>query len=286
MKYCSHKLSVQNLLIGMCRGSPGVPRAIRRMGYRDRWIPGNLLGRTGTAADPVLVLASAQSRHSFFVEACEGPEMDPARLDRYASMTAVDLRERTPLSQDQTELYGVAVFGLEEHRDTLRSSIRDSKLKPTLLLRTRDGLVMDANPFPKVALANLFRPFLSLDWESAPLGWIAYDHESDLAEVAQAVIPQVIAFAAGGVNRVKIGRVCEDHLLWDLSTRAARRQMRAKVSAALSSAAGHEFSEFFTLRSGALTFSGTAQAAIRAPGSPTLKRMARHHAALLERLAG
>ena len=256
------------------------------MGYRDRWIPGDLLGKTGTATDPVLVLASAQSRHSIFVEVCEGPEMDPGRLDRYASVTAVDLRERTPLSQDQTELYGVAVFGLEEHGDSLRSSIRDSKPRPTLLLRTPDGLVIGANPFPKVALANLFRPVLSLDWQSAPLGWIPYDHESDLAEVAQTVIPEVIARATGGVNRLKVGRICEDHLLWDLSTRKARKKMRARVNAALSAAARHEFSEFFTLRSGMLTFSDTAQAAIRAPGSPTLKRMARQQSALLERLAG
>lgn len=286
MKYSSNKLAVINFLIGMCRGSPGLPQTIRQMGYRDRWIPGGLLGRQGAAADPVLVLASTLSRHTVFVEVCDGEEVDPARLDPYTRVTAVDLRERTPLLRDQTELYGVAVFGLDEHRESLCSSILDSKLKPTLLLRTPEGLVIDANPFHKVALANIFRPCLALDWESAPLGWVPFDYESRLAEVAQAVIPEVVARATGGADRVEVGQICEQHLLWEISTSAARKQMRTKVNTVLSSAAKHEFKEFFTLRDGTLTLSETARAAIRAPGSPTLKRMLRHHAALLERLEG
>lgn len=283
MRYSSHKLAVLNLLIGMCRGSPGLPQGIRQMGYRDRWIPGERLGRDGSA-DPVLVLASATSRHSIFVEVCDEAEVDPVRLDRYSSVTAVDLRERTPLSRDQTELYGVAVFGLEKHRESLRSSIRDSKPRSTLLLRTPDGLVLDVNPFPKVALCNLFHPYLALDWESAPLGWVPYDHESHPAEVAQAAIPDVIARGSAGATRVDVDRICEDHLLWDLFAVASRRELRAKVKGVLSSAAKHEFNDFFAVRSGVLIFSDTARAAIRAPGSPTLKRMGRQHAALLERL--
>lgn len=285
MRFSSHKLAVLNLLTGMCRGSPGLPRTIRQMGYRDRWIGGDRLGTNGPA-DPVLVLASTQSRHSIFVEVCDAEEVDPARLDRYAAVTAVDLRERTPLSRDQTELYGVTVVGLEGHRESLRGSIRDCRPRPTLLLRTPKGLVLDINPFPKVALCSLFNPYLAVNWESAPLGWVPYDHESRPAEVAQALIPDVIARGGAGATRVDLRRICEDHLLWDIFTLAARRELRTRMNGVLSSAARHEFKDFFRLRSGILTFSRRARTAIRAPGSPTLKRMARRHAALLERLQG
>lgn len=286
MKYSSYRLAVLNFAIGLCRGSPGLPRTIRRMGYRDRFLAGGLLGRRGAVDDPVLVLASTRSRHSFFVEVCEDSEVDPGHLERYTGVTAVDLRERTPLSQDQTELYGVVVFGLEEHGESLRNSIEGSRLRPTLLLRTPEGLVIGANPFPRVALANVFRPVLAIDWDSTPLGWVPFDQQSHLAEVAQAVIPDLVARATGGADRIRVARMCEDHLLWEMSTPASRKRMRARVNRVLALAAAHEFADFLTYRSGVVEVTETARRALRAPGSPTLKRMARHQAALLDRLKG
>ena len=284
MKYSSYKLAILNLLIGMCRGSPGLPRTIRQMGYRDRWIPGASLGSRGASADPVLVLASTESRHSVFVQVVSGKTIDLDDLDRYSRVSAVHLREQTLLTQDQTELYGVAVFGLEEHRESLRSGIAESRIRPTLLLRTPEGLVIDANPFPKVGLANVFRPVLALDWDSTPLGWIAYDHGSHPAEIAQAIIPQVVARAAGAKQRVDIAEICAEHPVWSVSTESARRKMRTGVTRVLTTAAEHEFSDFFTVRDGALQLSDLVRETVRLPGSPTLKRMLRHQGALLDRL--
>lgn len=286
VKYSSYRLAVQNLLIGMCRGSPGLPRTIRQMGYRDRWIAGTSLGSRGAAADPVLVLASTESRHSVFVQVASGQSVNLDDLDRYSKVSAVHLREQTPLTQDQTELYGVAVFGLEEHRESLRSGIAESRIRPTLLLRTAEGLVIDANPFPKVGLANAFRPVLALDWDSAPLGWIPYDHGSHPAEVARAIIPLVVARAAGGERRVDIAGICAEHPVWSVSTASARRQMRAGVTGVLVAAAEHEFRDFFAVTDGALRLSSLAREAARMPGSPTLKRMLRHQSDLLDRLNG
>ena len=284
MKYSSYRLAVVNLLIGMCRGSPGLPRTIRQMGYRDRWIPGTALGSRGAAADPVLVLASTESGHSVFVQVFSGKRVDLTDLDRYSKISAVHLREETPLTQDQTELYSVAVFGLEEHRESLRDGIAESRIRPTLLLRTPEGLVIDANPFPKVGLANAFRPVLSLDWDSIPLGWIPYDHGSRPAEIAQAIIPRVVARATGGKQRVEIAEICAEHPVWNVSTASARRKMRAGVTRVLATAAEHEFRDFFAVRDGALRLSDLTREAVRLPGSPTLKRMRRHQGALLDRL--
>lgn len=285
VKYSSYRLAVVNLMIGMCRGSPGLPRTIRQMGYRDRWIAGSSLGSKGAAADPVLVLASTESRHTVFVQVYPGEEVDLSDLDRYSKVSAVHLREHTLLTQDQTELYSVAVFGLEEHRESLRNSIAESRIRPTLLLRTAEGLVIDTNPFPKVGLANLFRPVLALDWDSAPLGWIPYDHGSHPAEIARAVIPKVVAHATAGNRRVAISEVCAEHPVWSVSTASARRKMQTGVTRVLASAAEHEFRDFFKVGAGALQLSDLGRDAVRAPGSPTLKRMLRHQNTLLNRLA-
>ena len=284
VKYSSFRLAVVNLLIGMCRGSPGLPRTIRQLGYRDRWIAGTALGGRGAAANPILVLASTESRHSFFVKVCAGGRIDPPDLDLYSAISAVRLREHTSLTQEQTELYGVAVFGLEEHRESLRSGIADSRVRPTLLLRTPEGLVIDANPFQKVALANVFRPVLALDWSSAPLGWIPYDHGSPRAEIAQAVIPQVVARAGAGRRRVEIEEICAVHPAWRASTPSVRRTTQARVAGVLATAAEGEFADFLAVRNGALEISDLARNAVQRPGSPTLRRMARCQGALLDRL--
>ncbi len=283
MKYSSFRLEILNLLIGLCRGSPGLPATIRQMGYRDRWIPGAALGSQGAGADPVLVLTSTDSRHSVFVQVMPGPNVNLNDLDRYSKVSAVQLREKTPLTRDQTELYGVAVFGLEEHRESLRDGIGESRIRPTLLLRTREGLVIDANPFPKVGLAHAFRPVLALDWDSVPLGWVPYDHGSHPAEIARAIIPLAVARATGE-RRVGIAGICAEHPMWSVSTAAARRKMRRGVGRVLTVAAKNEFRDFFEVRDGAVLFSDLAREAVRQPGSPTLKRMLRHQGELLERL--
>ena len=284
VQYSSFRLAVVNLLIGMCRGSPGLPRTIRQLGYRDRWIAGTALGRQAATASPILALASTESRHSFLVEVCAGSRIDPLELDRYSTVSAVRLREHTPLTRQQTELYGVAVFGLEEHRESLRSGIADSRVRPTLLLRTPEGLVIDANPFQKVALANVFRPVLALDWDSAPLGWIPYDHESSPAEIAEAVVPEVVARAAGKRRRLDIKEICALHPAWSVSPSSVRQQAQARVAGVLATAAECEFADFMAVRDGALEISELARDAVRRPGSPTLRRMLRCQAALLDRL--
>ena len=283
--YSSYRRAVLNLLIGMCRGSPGLPQTVRQMGYRDRWISGKALGGHGAAAEPVLVLASTESRHSVFVQVVSKKEVDSSSLNRYSKISAVHLRENTPLTQDQTELYGVAVFGLAEHRESLRNSLAESRIRPTLLLRTPEGIVIDANPFPKVGLANVFRPVLALDWGSVPMGWIPYDHESFPVEIAASVIPGVVARAAGGARRVGIVEICREHPLWSISTGFARRKVRSAVTSVLTDAAEHEFRDFFTLEDEAVDISDRARAAVRSPGGPTLKRMIRCQGALLDRLA-
>ena len=285
MAYSSLRLEAFNLLIGLCRGSPGLPRAIRRLGYRERWIPGASLGRP-KGADPVLVLSSAQMGHSMFVQVIPGKRVNLNDLDRYSEISAVHLRENTSLSKDETALHGVAVLGHRRHRESLRDGIGRSRISPTLLLRTGQGLVIDANPFPGQGLANAFRPVLAVDWDSVPLGWVPYDHGSHPAVIAQAVVPLAVARAARGRRQVEIAAICAEHPMWGVAAARTRRRMRRKVAGVLRTAAENEFRDFFAVRDGSLLFSEAAREAVRQPGSPTLKRMRRRQGDLLNRLRG
>lgn len=246
---CSNfRLSVVNLLVGMCRGTPGVSGELRGIGYRNIWLRNWLEPGEEDRSHPVMVLASRETRHSLFVEVTDGPEIGPGRLEPYKRLTAVDLRQGTRLSRDQTETYGVAVFGRDDHRETLRASVAQSSLRPALILRTRDGLVLDANPFVKAALTNVFQPLLAVDWHAVPLSWIPFDHDSSRAEVAGVIVPEVVRRLLHGESRIEVDAVCRLQVLWGLTTDTGRRKLRDRIREVLADASSGEMRRYFSLR--------------------------------------
>lgn len=218
------------------------------MGYRDVWISRGLNSDLRDRTHPVFVLASRETRHSLFVEVASGPDIDPGRLDQYGRMTAVELRRVTRLSRGQTETYGVAVVGREEYRDTLRLRVDESGVKPALILCTPQGLVLDANPFVKAALTNIFRPLLAVDWATLSLSWIPFDHESCPSEVASVVVPEVVRRLLAGESRIEVNAICRQQVLWGLTTDSGQRALEATIRDVLFDAASSEMRGYFSLR--------------------------------------
>ena len=284
------RLSVINLLVGMCRGTPGMSGELRAMGYRDVWINGGLRSDGEDRSHPVFVLASRETSHSLFVEITPDPEIDPGRLERYARMTAVELRQVTRLSREQTETYGVAVVGREDHRDTLRACVGESRAKPALILCTPQGLVLDANPFVKAALTNIFRPLLAVEWSTLSLSWIPFDHESSPAEVAGVVVPEVVKRLLYGESRIELADICRQQVLWGLTSDAGRRKLRAVIGDVLFDAGRREMRGYFSLRRNVIKAAALeGEAAARTEGgspinSRTLRIASMRLAQLLARL--
>lgn len=279
------RLQVTNLLVGMCRGTPGLSTELRDLGYREQWIARGFPRGVSGRSHPVLVLASRETRHSFFVEIARGRRIDPERLLQYTKTTAVELRRGTNLSRQQTETYGVAVFGPAEHRDTLRESIEASGVTAALLLCDPEGVRLDANPFRQAALTNIFRPLLPVRWPGVPR-WIPFDHESSPAEIAAVVVPEVVARLLAGETRIDIGEICRGQVFWNLTTEAGQEKLRANVRKALAEAAVREMRKYFVVR-GNLVEAATGS---RDDGVPVehriLRIIARRQVQLLTRLEG
>ena len=241
------RLQVTNLLIGMCRGTPGLSGELRDLGYREQWIARGFPQGVESGSHPVLVLASRATRHSLFVELAPGARISSDRLLRYARITAVELRRGTNLSREQTETYGVAVFGLAEHGNTLRAGVEESGVKAALLLCDPEGIGLDANPFIQAALTNIFRPPLPIDWRAVPR-WIPFDHESSSADIAHAVVPEIVARLLAGELRIDIDDVCRRQALWHLTTEMGREKLRRSVRKVLVEAATREMRKYFLVR--------------------------------------
>lgn len=283
--FSNFRLQITNLLIGMCRGTPGLTAELRELGYREQWITSGFPRDVAGRSHPVMVLASRETRHSLFVEAAAGPRIDSDRLLQYTRTTAVELRRGTNLSREQTETYGVAVFGLARHRDTLRENIEESGVRAALLLCDAEGIRLDANPFVQAALANIFRPLLPISWAGVAR-WIPFDHESGPADIAAVVVPDVVARLLAGETRIDIAEVCREQVLWKLTTEAGQKKLRASVRGALAEAAGREMRKYFRVRGRFVEAATTS----RDDGVPLehriLRIVSRRQEQLLTRLGG
>lgn len=279
------RLQVTNLLIGMCRGAPGLTAELRELGYREQWITAGFPRDVAGRSHPVMVLASRETRHSLFVEVAPGARIDSDSLLQYTGTTAVELRRGTNLSREQTETYGVAVFGLTEHGDTLRESIEESGVRAALLLCDAEGIRLDANPFIQAALTNIFRPVLPISWPGVPR-WIPFDHESSPADIAAVVVPDVIARLLAGETRIDIGKVCRAQVLWSLTTGEGKKKLRASVRRALAEAAGGEMRKYFVVR-GRFVEAATTSRDVGVPVEHRILRIvSRRQVQLLTRLGG
>lgn len=278
------RLQITNLLVGMCRGTPGLSDELRDLGYREQWIARGFPHGVARMSHPVLVLASRETRHSFFVEMAPGPRIDPDQLLRYTRTTAVELRRGTSLSREQTETYGVALFGLAEHHDSLRESIEESGVRAALLLCDPEGIRLAANPFRHAALTNVFRPLLPIRWPGVPR-WIPFDHESDLADIAAVVVSDVVARLLAGETRIDIADICRGQVLWNLTTGAGRKKLRASVRRALVEAASREMRMYFGVR-GRLVEATSGRNGGVAIEHRILRIVSQRQAQLLTRIAG
>ena len=282
--YSNPDLLIVNLLIGMCRGSRGLPRVLMDLGYRDRWIPRCFPGPDRDSVPPVFCVTSHETRHTLFVEVRAGPDIEAARLARYSRVTAADLRQDTSLSREQTETYDIAVFGLAQHRQSLIEGLAGGGHRFPLLLLNETGLTLAANSFAKAALNNVFLPPLELDWSSVPRSWIPFDGGSGLAEVAEAVIPEAVASAIRGESRIELSDLCRGQASWGISGTRDRDRLGARVREVLAMAAAEEFSGHFRLEGMVLKVVGGRAGASHIRRPQTLKKLLQLQGAFLGRI--
>ncbi len=274
---------VVNLLVGLCRGSRGVARTLHDIGYRDRWVTRAFREPGDELRSPAFCIASTAARHTVFVEARSGDDVDSARLSRYSGVTAADLRAATSLSRAETETWDVAVFGWAARGPALEAGLADGGFRHPLLLLDDRGVSLAANRFVKPGLNNVFVPRLRVDWPSVPASWVPMDTDSTDARIAETVVPDVVARALRGQARIPLAELCRGQAAWSVSGTRERERMRRRVGEVLAKLVAGEFKGRFRLRGETLEAVGGRRALARMRSHPALRRLAIQYGAFLER---
>jgi len=276
---------VLNLLIGLCRGAPGLPNPLRALGYRDLWLADGLPECGDDRLYALPALASAKMQHTLFVEIADGPRLNAARFSGYERTTTADLIAKTPLTRDQLRSWGVAVAGRAEHRDTLRASMAGIGCRPTLLLCDAAGVTIAEDPFPQGALTGIFRPGLRVDREAFSRCWIAFAHDSPAIFVIEAVLPEIVGRFLHGATRIEILRLAQGHVLWQLATARGRRRLEARIREVLADTAAREMRPWFRVRGDEVEAVGGTDSGKALPRNQRrLWRLAKAQTRLLQRL--
>ena len=238
-------LTMVNLWIGLCRGVTGLPTVIRELGYTDRSIDWPFSNQDGEQVVPDLIIASDNEGHTALLECKSGANTEEDQLHRYSRVTRADLELKAMVGGPATALHDIAIVGKSEHAARLQIGITTSGHSFPLISATDTGMSLTTGSFQVTGLTKALTPELPIDWGAVPTSFVPIDQDSLLWEVAEIVIPQLLAAMAVRSPVVRpidlAGEVCKT---WSMMGTPARNQIVARISEILERAATSEFKEF------------------------------------------
>lgn len=246
----SFNLTMLNLWIGMCRGATGVPKALREMGYQDKWIEWRFFNEKLEHVCPDLIVASNEMKHTMLLEFKSGANAEPDQLRRYSNVTRDDLVQKAFMEARAAERHDVTLVGQAEHEERLGKGLSEGGYSFPLLAAHDDGLALSLNQFLPAELNTLFAPTLKIDWDRVPTGFVPLDADSELWEVAEVVVPKVLQYLSERRPVVRPGEVCQDVcIVWGSMGSPAKELMEKKVLAVLREAARRHFKPYLRWQS-------------------------------------
>jgi hypothetical protein len=240
-----------NLWIGLSRRDPALPPLLADLGYADFLMEKPFANSNREIVKPELILTSSAMRNSLLLEFKSGSNTDVPQIQRYQQITAGDL-ERIEIDRDAASSHDVVYVGRSAERDRLRIGIEDTECGFPLVLLEADGLQLHINAFTVDALDTEFRARLRFDPDLAPKSYVPIGPDSELWEVADVVMPVVIAGIHDRKSRFSVTDVSRDACreTWDILHGTARTDIEVKTAAVLQQASRDEFREYVTYSSG------------------------------------
>ncbi len=255
-----------NLWIGLCRPCVGLPQDFYLLGFRCQCIEHQFHNQRRELVQPELLIASAECHHAVSFEWKNGRNLVDDQLNRYQGLSPADLIREAYLRAVETTTQEVVIIGREEHEDALKLGLANGSYRFALLVVTEEGLKLVANDFVKAELSDLFKPTYLLDWSRVPTEFIRVMGDSPDWEIAEAIVPAMLARATRGAVRFEIDDLCRDvseH--WPIMGNPGKDGIRSKVRDVLRMGVNGQLSGFFGLENNTIRPSTQLR-------SPDLKR--------------
>ncbi|WP_325310483.1 hypothetical protein [Longimicrobium sp.] len=242
-----------NAWIGMSRGVVGLPRVLHVFGYRDVAIEKTITFFTADQRKiticPELILTSSITHNTLILEIKSGKNTEADQLARYSEVTTEVLgRSGFPLSALET--CSMVVNGDEKYTTSLQIGIDRGPYNFALIVKTPKGLRLVHNSLHVEDLNNHFTTGLFIDWDTVPNSFIPIDAESALWEVADIVLPHVLALMTKRIPEIQLrdlcARTCEAS--WSVIGPKGQNDILLKVRKVLLAAATSEYKPFLQIQ--------------------------------------
>ncbi len=280
-------LLMLNLWIGLSRRDPALPSLISDLGYADFLIEKPFRNSRREEVKPELILTSPAMKNSLLFEFKSGANTETEQIQRYGGITAQDL-EGIEVPPEAASSHDVVYVGDSVERDRLRIGIDGTACGFPLLLLQADGLQLDRNVFKVDTLTAAFQSRLRFNPAEIPTGYVPMGPESESWEVAEVILPIVIAGMHERKSRFAVSEIARDacHATWDTLHRSARVQIEVRAANVLQQAARIEYRDYFTYSPGTRMLTVTREPMDLAPSRRTaaLQALLRAQSQLLERL--
>lgn len=247
--YLDFNLKMLNLWIGLCKGDPGLPDAISRLGFRHHVIEQRIRNDDGSECVPELICFSNAQSHTLAFEWKSGKNTVDDQLARYNQLTSNSLVNVAMVPKFAAKTFDVVVVCLAEHLDTVKIGVVKGGYRFPILSVDETGLHLAHNQFTCPKLNAIFSPTLAINFGVAPTGHVPVNEYSEDWEVAEIVIPKVLEKMMDRQTIIRASSICHAICpLWDNMQRAARVAMQKRVCEILEQAAAGEFGLFFCHR--------------------------------------
>lgn len=244
--FSNFNLKMLNLWIGLCRGEIGLPKDIRMLGYKDKWIELEFQNSRSDHVKPELIISSDRIGHTVLFEWKEGGNTDSDQLNRYADISSNDLVSKAMLAPTEVATHDICVIGLIENKKRLEVGITKGNHMFPLLAVQDDGISLEVNAFKEKRLSSVFSPKLMIDFSLIPMHIIPFDNNSELWEIGECIVPQIVEYMSRNEPAFTIDQIATDCVpTWArVMAPAYKKELKTKIIQVIDKAANDEFRSY------------------------------------------
>ncbi len=190
-------LKLLNGLIGFASLIEGWPNPLREQGYVLYWVGPSYLVSNGKKSNPDLVFVSRPLNHCLIFECKSGISTDDEQLEALAATTKDDLIQSAQVSfpDPNTAKFDIVIVCLSDKSQSLINVLDSGNYGfPLLVIDYATGHAhLERAALNARTLSAMLKGGVSFDKDFWPLGFIPYDETSELIEIANVIMPEVVS---------------------------------------------------------------------------------------------